>query len=616
MCGIAGALHLDGSEIDVERLHAAAAAIAHRGPDDEGFHLDGALGLAHRRLSIIDLSPAGHGPMPNEDRTVWLTYNGEIYNYRDLRRLLVAAGHEFRSQTDSEVLVHGWEEWGRGLVERLNGIFAFAIWDARAGRLFLARDRFGAKPLYYEATADRFVFGSECKAIIAYRGRPAALSLPSLVEYMTFQNCFGDDTLFEGIEMLRAGSWLEVERDGSVVRGVYYDPVPQHGEVHDLGAVVEELAAMLDDAVERQLMADVPVGAYLSGGIDSAALTTLAARRVPHIHTFTVGFDLADASPLELGIDERADAELVARESGTEHYEAVLHADDVPRVLPSLVWHLEDLRAGTCYQNYYVSRLASKFVKVVLAGTGGDELFAGYPWRYGLLDQLAPGRSFEDVYFDYWSRLVKDDAKPDLFTADAWAQARTVDVRGRFEKVIEGLPASMAPIDRALYFEQRTFLHGLLVVEDKLSMAHGLEARVPFLDNDLVDLAQRIPGVVKNSSPAGKRLLREAAAYVLPARLVDKRKQGFSPPDRTWYQGRNLRYIREVLLDASTLSRGIFRPSFTERAIREHADGIADHRLLIWSLLCVEWWQRLFVDGGGSGDAWLPSPAGARSFAV
>jgi asparagine synthase (glutamine-hydrolysing) len=609
VCGIAGALHHDGSEVMSARLKAAATAIAHRGPDDEGVYVDGSVGLAHRRLSIIDLSEAGRGPMPNEDRTVWLTYNGEIYNYRELRRLLVARGHQFRSRTDSEVLVHGWEEWGHDLVDRLNGIFAFAIWDARKQRLFLARDRFGAKPLYYRAASDRFVFASECKAILAYEQRSASIALPSLVEYMTFQNCFGSDTLFEGIEMLRPGSWTEVARDGAVSRGVYYDPVPQFRASDDVDALVEELAALLDNAVERQLMSDVPVGAYLSGGIDSATLTTLAAKRVPHIHTFTVGFDLADASPLELGMDERADAEIVARESGTEHYEAVLHANDVARVLPSLVWHLEDLRAGTCYQNYYVSRLASRFVKVVLAGVGGDELFAGYPWRYGLLGGIDTGRSFEDIYFDYWSRLVKDDEKPDLFTTDAWSAARDVNVRDRFEKVIEDLPPTLAPIDRALYFEQRTFLHGLLVVEDKLSMAHGLEARVPFLDNDLVDFAQGIPGAVKNSSPEGKRLLREASAFFLPPDLVAKRKQGFSPPDRSWYQGRNLRYIREVLLDASTLSRGIFRPAFTERCIREHADGVTDHRLLIWSLLSVEWWHRLFADGspGVGAQQSLPS---------
>jgi len=616
MCGIAGALHHDGSAVMPARLRAAATAIAHRGPDDEGFHIDGSAGLAHRRLSIIDLSEAGRGPMPNEDQTVWLTYNGEIYNYRELRRLLVARGHVFRSRTDSEVLVHGWEEWGHGLLERLNGIFAFAIWDAAKQRLFLARDRFGAKPLYYQSTPDRIVFGSECKAILAYEQRSATMSLPALVEYMTFQNCFGAETLFEGIEILRAGSWLEVGRDGHTTRGVYYDPVPQPRAVDDVDALVEELAALLDNAVERQLMSDVPVGAYLSGGIDSATLATLAARRVPHIHTFTVGFDLADASPLELGMDERMDAEIVARESGTEHYEAVLHAGDVARVLPSLVWHLEDLRAGTCYQNYYVSRLASRFVKVVLAGTGGDELFAGYPWRYDLLSAIGAGGSFDDIYYNYWSRLVKDEAKPDLFTADAWSSARDVNVRERFDQVTEGLPSSVAPIDRALYFEQRTFLHGLLVVDDKLSMAHGLEARVPFLDNDLVDLAQRIPGAVKNSSPEGKRLLREASAFFLPAKLVAKRKQGFSPPDRSWYQGRNLRYIREVLLDASTLSRGIFKPAFSERCIREHAEGVADHRLMIWSLLSVEWWQRLFVDGSPGGEAMHQSQPSAHSSAV
>ena len=342
-------------------------------------------------------------------------------------------------------------------------------------------------------------------------------------------------------------------------------------------------------------MSDVPLGAYLSGGMDSASLVALAARRIPHIHTFTAGFDLSDASPLELGADERGDAEIVAREVGTEHYEAVLHAGDMQRVLPALVWHLEDLRAGTSYQNYYVARLASRFVKVVLAGTGGDELFAGYPWRYQQLEQITAERSFGDVYYDYWCRLVPDQHKQELFTADAFTEASAVQPRERFDQVTAHLPA-LEPIDKALYFEQRTFLHGLLVVEDKLSMAHSMEARVPLLDNELVDFSLRLPGKLKNLSPAGKGLLRDAARNFLPPALVTKKKQGFSPPDRGWYQGRNLQYIREILLDSRTLSRGVIKPAFMETTITDHAAGRADHRLLIWSLLCVEWWQRIFVD--------------------
>jgi asparagine synthase (glutamine-hydrolysing) len=270
-------------------------------------------------------------------------------------------------------------------------------------------------------------------------------------------------------------------------------------------------------------------------------------------------------------------------------------------VLPDLVWHLEDLRAGTCYQNYYVARLASKFVKVVMAGTGGDELFAGYPWRYAMLKGAADRAGFLDAYYGYWCRLLTDADRRDAFTDEAWAAVAGIDPRESFEQVTAHLDADLDPVEQALYFEQRTFLHGLLVVEDKMSMAHSMEARVPFLDNELVDFALRIPARVRAGSDEGKVLLRQAARSFLPDTLVHKRKQGFSPPDGTWYRGRNLEYVREVLLDPGSLRRGIFRPEFLERVIREHTAGRADHRLMIWSLLCLEWWQRLFVDDAGAG---------------
>lgn len=595
MCGIAGALRHDGARVDPAALQRAARSISHRGPDDEGFHLDGPVGLAHRRLSIIDLSSAGHQPMSNEDGSTWLTYGGEIYNFRELRKLLIGLGHRFMSHTDSEVLVHGYEEWGTGLLERLNGIFHFAIWDSRRRELLLARDRFGAKPLYLHSNGSQTTFASEAKAILALRGERASLSTSSLVEYMAFQNIYGEETLFDGITMLTPGTWLRIDEDGTRTRGTYFDPLPS-----PQATVGEDLSEVLGDALQRavdkQLMSDVPVGAYLSGGMDSASLVMLAGRRISHIHTFTAGFDVSDASPLELAADERRDAEVVARQVGTEHYEAVLHAGDLARVLPELVWHLEDLRAGTCYQNYFVARLASKFVKVVLAGTGGDELFAGYPWRYELLNATTDRAGFLDTYYDYWCRLLKDSERREAFTDEVW-EAGASDPQRSFEKVTAHLDPDLEPIEQALYFEQRTFLHGLLTVEDKMSMAHSMEARVPFLDNDLADLAVRIPARVRAGSAEGKVVLRDAARAFLPDTLVRKRKQGFAPPDRTWYRGRNLTYIRDVLLDPSALRRGLFRPAFVERTIREHADGKHDRRLLIWSLLCLEWWQRLFVDG-------------------
>jgi asparagine synthase (glutamine-hydrolysing) len=612
VCGIAGELRHDGAPVGRGALARAARSIAHRGPDDEGLYLDGAVGLAHRRLSIIDLSASGHQPMSNEDGTVWLTYNGEIYNFRELRRLLEARGHRFISHTDSEVLVHGYEEWGVKLLDRLNGIFAFAIWDSRERRLLLARDRFGTKPLYLRRERERLLFGSEIKAILALAGEPARLSFRSLVEYMSFQNTFGEQTLFEDVTILPPGTWMLVKEDGATTRGVYYDPIPCAEPTLGDRHVTDALGAALQRAVDRQLMSDVPVGAYLSGGMDSASLVVLAGRRIPHIHTFTAGFDVSDASPLEVAADERSDAEVVARDVGTEHYGAVLHAGDMARVLPDLVWHLEDLRAGTCYQNYYVSRLASKFVKVVMAGTGGDELFAGYPWRYGMLQGAEDRAGFLDAYYGYWCRLLNDADRRQAFTDEAWAAADGVNPRESFEQVTGHLDPNLDPVEQALYFEQRTFLHGLLVVEDKMSMAHSMEARVPFLDNELVDFALRIPAQVRAGSDEGKVLLRQAARSFLPDVLVHKRKQGFSPPDGTWYRGRNLEYVREVLLDPAALRRGIFRPDFLERVIREHADGQVDHRLMIWSLLCLEWWQRLFIDGDGAAMRGTATAEGAH----
>jgi asparagine synthase (glutamine-hydrolysing) len=596
MCGIAGAIRLDGAPVDEQALRRAARAISHRGPDDEGIHLDGPVGLAHRRLSIIDLSEAGHQPMSNEDGTVWLTYNGEVYNFAELRRELEARGHRFVSHTDSEVLVHGYEEWREGLLARLNGIYAFAIWDARRGELLLVRDRFGAKPLYYRRDGDGLTFGSEIKAIFALTAERPRLHMSAVVEYMTFQNVYGDETLFEGVTSLPPGTWLRARRDGTVTSGVYYDPLPDAQEISDPAGVPDALGAILQRAVDRQLVADVPVGAYLSGGMDSATLVVLAGRRIPHIHTFTAGFDVGDSSPMEVAMDERPDAEVVAREVGTEHYGTVLHAGDLARVLPELVWHLEDLRAGTCYQNYFVARLASKFVKVVMAGTGGDELFAGYPWRYAHLDGVSDRAGFLDAYYGYWCRLLGDQQRRDAFTDDAWAAAGGADPRASFDRVTAHLDPGLDPVEQALYFEQKTFLHGLLVVEDRMSMAHGMEARVPLLDNELVDFALRLPARMRAGSDEGKVLLRQAARAFLPEVLVHKRKQGFSPPDGTWYRGRNLSYVREILLDPTSLRRGLFRPAFLERVIDDHAEGRADHRLMIWSLLSLEWLQRLFID--------------------
>ena len=588
MCGIVGIVD-SRRPVDADRLSGAARTIAHRGPDDFGTFVSGNVGLASRRLAILDLSAAGHQPMTSDDGALALVYNGELYNYIELRSDLRRRGHRFHSATDTEVVLRAYEEWGPDAVRRFNGMFACAVWDGRRGELLLARDRFGIKPLYYTERDGAFVFASEVKALLE-AGVPARVSPQALVEYFTFQNLFSDLTLFDGVRILPAGHTLTL-REGSPTLSRYWDLELEPDESVSPVEWVERVRAAFEGAVQRHLVSDVPLGSYLSGGIDSASIVGVASRHIPRLMTFTGGFDLSAVDGLELVFDERADAERVASAFRTEHYEMVMHPGDMWWVLPELVWHLEDLRVGMAYQNHYIARLASKFVKVALAGTGGDELFAGYPWRY---DALA-GADTELALYEYWSRLVPAADHASFFEpallADAGGYSPLDPLRGVLEPAKE-----LDPLSQALYFEAKTFLHGLLVVEDRVSMAHSLEARVPFLDNELVEVARRIPSQLKRGA-GGKEILRKAMHGLLPEAVLEKPKQGFSPPDQSWYRSHSMTRIRELLLDERTLGRGYFRPEAITGLLGEHESARRNHRLLIWSLLCFEWWNRLFVDG-------------------
>jgi asparagine synthase (glutamine-hydrolysing) len=593
MCGIAGILDLRGRPVVASDAEPMAASLVHRGPDDRGIFAEGPVALASTRLAIIDVSSAGHQPMTSDDGRLTLAYNGELYNFRELARELEGRGHVFRSRSDTEVVLRSWEEWGAACLDRFDGMFAFAVWDSAERELVLVRDRFGIKPLYYAEVDGRLVFGSEVKALLA-GGLSVRLDSNALREYFTFQNVFSDRTLFAGVRMLPAGHLLRsstrVERPQQ-----YWDLVFDPDESVSEDEWVERLRGSFETAVERQLVSDVPLGSYLSGGMDSASIVAAASARIPRLMTFTGGFDVSSVTGLELVFDERADAERVASACRTEHYEMVMHAGDMAWVLPELVWHLEDLRVGMSYPNHYIARLASKFVKVSLAGTGGDELFAGYPWRYELVENAHDPEDFDRRYYGYWSRLVPDAEHGAFFTHDVrnGFDATPFDAYRAVLEPVRGLD----PLAKALYFEAKTFLHGLLVVEDRVSMAHSLEVRVPFLDNELVEIARRIPSSLKHGDGGGKRLLRQAMSGLLPPEILDKRKQGFSPPDESWYRGPSMTGIREILLDRRTLERGYLEPAYVRRVLDEHSAGRHNHRLLIWSLLCFEWWNRLFLDG-------------------
>jgi asparagine synthase (glutamine-hydrolysing) len=594
VCGIAGILDRRGGPVGVDELERMSRSIAHRGPDDAGHWTGEGVGLASRRLAILDLSPAGHQPMLSADGTLVLVYNGELYNYRELAAELEARGHRFVSRSDTEVVLHAYDEWGAACVERFNGMFGFAIWDERRRELLVARDRFGVKPLYYALHDGRLLFGSEVKTMLE-AGLPVRVSPQALVEYFTFQNVFSDLTLFEGVRMLPAGHILRASGDSLQVTR-YWDLELEPDESTTEDEWVERIRTVFEETVERQLVSDVPVGSYLSGGMDSASVVAVASQRIPRLMTFTGGFDLSSVNGLELVFDERGDAERVASTFRTEHYEMVMHSGDMWWVLPELVWHLEDLRVGMCYQNHYIARLASKFVKVAMAGTGGDELFAGYPWRYDRIADASGGGDLESRLFDYWQRLVPRTGHGDFFAPATLAAANGHEPRDVLRGVLAPA-AGLDPIAQTLYFEAKTFLHGLLVVEDRVSMAHSLEVRVPFLDNELVEIARRIPSRLKHGSGGGKRILRRAMAGLLPPEIVEKRKQGFSPPDESWYRGPTMDQIRELLLAPRTLERGWFRPEAIRGVLDAHQEGRRNERLLIWSLISFEWWNRLFVDG-------------------
>ena len=627
MCGIAGLIHLNNAPVSPEVLQRMTNAIAHRGPDGEGHWIEGNVGIGHRRLAIIDLSPAGHQPMVSANHRYLLSYNGEVYNFRELRSELEAKGYWFRSRTDSEVVLNALAEWGVKALDRFNGMFALALWDRKERKLLLARDRYGIKPLYISQQGNTLAFGSEQKAILAMPGFQRRLDKPALLEYFTFQNIFTDRTLLKDIQLLPAGHYATLDfkyAKPALRQTQYWDFDFREPAEHSTDDEYrEELDRLFQQAVNRQLVTDVELGSYLSGGMDSGSITAIAAKSFPYLKTFTCGFDLNSASGIELAFDERAKAEAMSYHFKTEHYEMVLKAGDMERVLPKLAWHLEEPRVGQSYPNYYAAQLTSKFVKVVLSGAGGDELFGGYPWRYYRAVVNDNFENYIDKYYLFWQRLLPNSRLKDVF-APIWSDVAHVSTHNIFRDVFrhhkDDLDTPEGYINHSLYFEAKTFLHGLLVVEDKLSMAHGLETRVPFLDNDLVDFAMRCPARLKLNNLAdvmrinenepgnkkakffqktrdGKQILRDVMKNHIPEDVTRAEKQGFSAPDASWFKGESIDFVKRTLMNGDAHIHEFMDPTAVEVLVQEHLSGTQNRRLLIWSLLNVEQYLKETVNG-------------------
>lgn len=628
MCGICGIFNLNGEPVESVNLRKMTDAIAHRGPDGEGFYIDSFIGLGHRRLAVIDLSPAGHQPMLTQDGQFAIVYNGEVYNFHELRTELESLGRQFRSRTDSEVVLNAYAEWGPECVKRFNGMFAFAIWDKTKQELFLARDRYGIKPLYYMMIGHKFIFASEQKAILTHPVVTREIDLEALLEYFTFQNIFTDKTLLKGINLFPPASYIKIPLGASNFQPsdsnfqLYWDYnfcEPDHPATE--AEYIEELDRLFRQAVKRQLVSDVEVGSYLSGGIDSGSITAIAAQELPYIKTFTCGFDLHSASGLELGFDERKKSEYMSYLFKTEHYEMILKAGDMERVLSDLAWCLEEPRVGQSYPNYYAAQLASKFVKVVLSGGAGDELFGGYPWRYYRAMVNDNFDDYVDKYYSFWQRLIPNKEIHNVFEP-IWNDVKHVWTRDIFKNVfrqsVDKIEGPEDYINLSMYFEAKTFLHGLLIVDDKISSAHGLETRVPFLDNDLVDFAMQLPVSLKISNlkeiirlnenePGklkkyyektndGKQLLRKVMQRYIPEQITNGIKQGFSAPDSSWFKGESIDYVKRKLLNNKSRIYDYLDQQSVKKLISEHLEGKQNRRLLIWSLLNFEWWLKKYLD--------------------
>ena len=628
MCGIVGIFNLNLDTVQRSVLKSMTEKIAHRGPDGQGYFVSNNIGLAHKRLAILDTSDKGAQPMSSKNNKWTIIFNGCIYNFSELKHELKSKGHTFNSETDTEVICEGLDAYGTEFFERLNGMFAIAAWDNENNELYLSRDRFGIKPLYYWLNGETLCFSSEIKAIIEHPDYQIDVDLNALNEYFTFQNVFSFNTLFKGVTMLPPANTVKITTESNFIEhNSWWDyDFTQTDETMSSEHAVNETKRLFEQGVTRQMISDVPVGTYLSGGMDSGSITAVASKQVDRLSTFTCGFDMSEATGREANFDERRDAELMANHFKTEHFEQVMNAGDIRWSLPKLVYHLEDLRVGMSYPNYYISRLASKFVKVCLQGTGGDELFGGYPWRYYKVFDSINKEEFFDQYYEFWQRLVPDTEKKSLFTKEVFDNIDIDEPRRIFERVFTfndklKYDTPEQHINNSLYFELKTFLPGLFLVGDKLAMAHGLEERFPFMDNDLVNFAMKIPAKHKLGNlekeiekidenlekekktisyrefDDGKNVLRKAMADFLPDDIINRKKQGFSAPDESWYRGENATYVKELLLSENTASTKYINRDYIIKIVDEHINKGVNHRLLIWSFMNFEWWCKIFING-------------------
>jgi asparagine synthase (glutamine-hydrolysing) len=633
MCGIAGIVAVDGlDEHAAARVTRMRDALTHRGPDEAGLWCDTHAALGHRRLSIVDLS-TGQQPLANEDGTVHVIFNGEIYNHADVRDELESHGHQYRTKSDTETIVHAYEQWGDACVHRFRGMFAFAIWDGPARRLLLARDRLGVKPLYWTRVGDTLLFGSEIKALLASGLVQARANEAALPELLSTRSICGAETLFQGVQKLLPGHLVVFQGGDAHVRQYWDVPMRRdHQPIDEAPRAVSRFRGLLEESIRLRLMSDVPLGMFLSGGIDSSAVAALMARMIDRpLKTFSVAFNERACNELEY-------ARQVAQAIGAEGHEIVIDDGDFFGALPKLVWHEDEpIAHPSSVPLYFVSQLASRHVKVVLTGEGSDELLAGYGkyprvawnWRAGTMYErmlprpvrsaiassivpamptrlgryarrsfLAMDRTPEAMFFDNFAAIRLQEQQRLLSKAQrlgATPQRAYASSRAYFDR-----PGSDSTfLDRLLYADMKTYLVELLMKQDQMSMATSIESRVPFLDHKLVEFAATLPDSWKLSGWTTKRVLRESMKGVLPDSILNRPKMGFPVPFGEWTRKGWNGVARDVLLDRRSRERGIIDVAAVDTLLRRHAQGRIDAGDRIWSLLNLELWYRTFIDNTG-----------------
>ncbi|MFH1537899.1 MAG: asparagine synthase (glutamine-hydrolyzing) [bacterium] len=628
MCGIAGVLFSDGRPVDESSIKKMTDTLAHRGPDAWGLHVSGPVGLGHRRLSIIDLSAAGKQPMCNEDETVWISYNGEIYNFLEIREELENLGHAFRSATDTEVVVHAYEEWGVDCLERFNGMFAFCIWDDTRRRLWLVRDRIGIKPVFYCKLPDRFVFGSEIKAILADDAVQRSIDYEALSYYLSLNWMPAPHTLFSGVKQLQPGHYMTVEADGTTKDYSYWDIKYTEQDSGNDAELEEKFLELLEDSVRVRLVSDVPFGAFLSGGVDSSTVAFWMSRNLDkQLKTFSIYFG-------ESTFDENEYSSEVAKNLGSEHYLKKVTAE-LATVLPKIVWHSEEPTAdSSMVAVYHLARETRKHVTMVHSGDGADETLAGYETYQAhyvhRLFRLLPGAARKKLLATLAKMVPASDTKVNWgfklrqflmgashTSEDAHACWRMIfdpETKARLLAPVAGLPGSDAdfidvyrdyfsrtnakhPLNRMLYVDTRLYLpNDMLVKVDRMSMAHSLEVRVPFLDHRLVEFIASIPPNLKLRNFRHKKyILKKAMEGKLPRRILWRKKQGFNVPNSRWIKNELRTFVIDHLSGTPLDDMALLDKTEVAKLLSDHFNEKRDNSHRIWCLLTLSLWWQQFV---------------------